>query len=203
MSDGAGDDHLNGGAGADRLDGGAGADLYELSLGMGNDTIAETQTDGALNRIKLPSGSLLEDFELERTGSDLLLRMNDNDNLTIKDYYLDPARWQIETASGEVQSLDEAPGDGGFDRSAWRRFQEGHYGELLRDAEEYNATYGLYRPLSGQVQITSLSGSLPIILDPRGETELQIITSDDPPPSAKPIILDLPDGRGALHSLPR
>ena len=92
LAGGSGDDVLQGDAGADWLDGGPGNDFlyggsghdqYWVSAAEGLDLIVDTEGDNGLWLRYAPN---LAGWQAERSGADLLLRMDDTHGLRIKDW---------------------------------------------------------------------------------------------------------------------
>ncbi|MGX5728861.1 calcium-binding protein, partial [Metapseudomonas otitidis] len=85
----AGNDTLDGGAGNDILDGGDGDDTYLFGKGDGLDTIASNYEyrSGKANTLVFKSGVQAEDITLSRSGSDLLFKLNDQDQVIAKDFF--------------------------------------------------------------------------------------------------------------------
>jgi Ca2+-binding RTX toxin-like protein len=98
-----GDDQLYGGTGNDVLQGGAGNDIYFYNLADGNDTITE-QGDTSGDVIKLGAGITTADIFVNHNGDDLVIFLNPDDSLTVKNWYLDPAYRvdHIEFADGTI-----------------------------------------------------------------------------------------------------
>ncbi|OYY73521.1 MAG: hypothetical protein B7Y40_09150 [Gammaproteobacteria bacterium 28-57-27] len=87
-----GADTLDGGTGDDRLDGGQGNDTYLFGLGSGHDTIWDyDNTAGVNDNIRLGEGITAQDLRITRDGSNLILTLESGDNLTINNWYIDPA----------------------------------------------------------------------------------------------------------------
>ncbi len=111
-----GNDILNGGTGNDTLNGGYGNDTYIFNLGDGNDTINEdrywryTSTD----KIIFGEGIDKDDITLSKHNNDILLTINKNDSIVIKNWFAS-TRYQIENfefADGTILSKSEFEGRG-------------------------------------------------------------------------------------------
>ncbi|MCI0400833.1 MAG: putative Ig domain-containing protein [Gammaproteobacteria bacterium] len=95
--DGAeGDDVLDGGAGSDTLVGGIGADtqegnlshdLYIYQSGHGHDVITDSS---GFDSVVLLGGITLAAVTISETGADLVIKINDNNSLTFKDWQANP-----------------------------------------------------------------------------------------------------------------
>lgn len=119
-----GNDVLDGGAGNDKLDGGTGNDIYIFGKGYGADVIHDNDsTVGNNDIIRITAGTVADEIEVFRSGSDLQLSISGTtDMLTVKDYFASP--WngtaytptdaykveQIEFADGEIWSLETIKG---------------------------------------------------------------------------------------------
>ena len=93
ITSGEGDDTLTGGLGDDALDGGFGDDTYVFNLGDGHDTIADA---GGIDRVVFTAGLSSADASSAQVGNDLVLILNLNDSITVKNWYFDSAN-RIET----------------------------------------------------------------------------------------------------------
>ena len=84
IDSGAGNDILIGGAGNDILIGGDGNDTYVFNAGFGRDILRENGSSGSLDTVKFGIGLTLDKFEINRRGTDLVLKViKTNDILTI------------------------------------------------------------------------------------------------------------------------
>ena len=81
-----GNDYIIGGQGNDTLDGGEGNDTYLFNRGDGVDTITDTQ---GVDTIKFGTGISQADVMMEHIGNDLVLSLNSDDRLVLKNW-LDP-----------------------------------------------------------------------------------------------------------------
>ena len=98
-----GNDIIVGGKGDDNLFGDKGDDTYIFNLGDGNDWIEDfDKTLGNHDKIVLGEGITREDLEIQRDGSDLIIIVNDNDSITVNDWYESYDRFKIE----EIQFSD-------------------------------------------------------------------------------------------------
>jgi len=90
---GAGDDILSGGVGNDNLVGGAGSDIYRIGLDSGHDIINNYDTSvGRADRIVFDAGILPNDVYVVRSGSDLLLQINDGaSSVRVRSFFLEDA----------------------------------------------------------------------------------------------------------------
>lgn len=103
---GEGSDLLLGGGGDDLLEGGAGADTYELRRGMGRDIVVDGGAEG--NILALDAGLELADLSIERSGSDLVLRIGTGeDSLILRNQLAGNAPWQLRLAGGSAVSLQD------------------------------------------------------------------------------------------------
>jgi len=86
---GSGDDSLRGDAGNDTLNGGEGSDTYHFGLGDGMDTLSDDDPAGTdINRLELGSGIVQENLSFDRSGNDLVMRIQDStDGVTVKDWF--------------------------------------------------------------------------------------------------------------------
>ncbi len=106
LDGGEGDDVLTGGVGNDELIGGTGDDSYIFNPGDGHDTISDVN---GIDRIVFGAGLSSAAAVSVQEGNDLLLSLNTNDSITIKDWYLDSAN-QIENfifTEDNVRVVDE------------------------------------------------------------------------------------------------
>jgi Ca2+-binding RTX toxin-like protein len=88
LSGGAGDDQLTGGSGNDAMDGGAGNDRYMINAGDGADSISDYDSvAGNADTVVFGANIHAENITLFKTGSDLVLRLNDADSLTLKNWF--------------------------------------------------------------------------------------------------------------------
>lgn len=89
LDGGAGNDVLDGGAGNDHLSGGTGSDIYLFGPGSGHDVVNNYDTSaGRFDRILLATGVTPEDVTLRRSGSDLLLRLNNGqDSIRVQTFF--------------------------------------------------------------------------------------------------------------------
>ncbi len=89
---GDGNDTLDGGGGNDTLRGGAGDDLYLLGIGSGKVTIIQGDGgligDGGFDSLQFKGGLLATDLTWTQQGQDKVGKLNDNDIVTIKNYFL-------------------------------------------------------------------------------------------------------------------
>jgi Ca2+-binding RTX toxin-like protein len=105
-------DTLTGGIGDDSLQGGEGADTYLYQLGDGNDTINNSQTTAAADKIVLAAGITAANIKLIHDGSDLLITLSNspNDSIRILNQYSDPTSQVnvLQFSDGSTLSLDPA-----------------------------------------------------------------------------------------------
>ncbi len=89
LDGGAGNDVLDGGTGNDHLSGGTGSDTYLFGLGSGHDVVNNYDTSaGRLDRILLAAGVTTQNITLRRSGSDLVLRLdNDQDSIRVQSFF--------------------------------------------------------------------------------------------------------------------
>ncbi|MGA9581850.1 MAG: calcium-binding protein, partial [Allosphingosinicella sp.] len=80
LTGGADDDTLTGGTGGDSLAGGAGNDVYRFNPGDGFDTITDT---AGIDRIELGAGIDPLDVQVRQSGTGLVLRIGEQDRITI------------------------------------------------------------------------------------------------------------------------
>jgi len=106
-----GKDFIVGGKGDDKLYGGKGDDTYIFNLGDGKDWIEDfDKTLGNHDRIVLGEGITREHLNFQREGSDLVININDNDSITVNDWYESYDRFKIEEiafSDGSSMSLQE------------------------------------------------------------------------------------------------
>jgi Ca2+-binding RTX toxin-like protein len=106
-----GHDILDGGAGNDRLNGGYGNDTYRWDAGAGSDVIEAVYDRNAKhNVLELGAGIAAEDLAGQRSGNDLILRLETGETLTVQRFF-DSSRYH------EVQEVRFADG------TAWGREQ--------------------------------------------------------------------------------
>ena len=94
LEGGSDDDTLIGGKGNDYLEGGNGNDTYIYNLGDGQDII--NNYDRSSNRqdvLKLGAGITIDSIQVGRNGNNLELTFNDNDGITVKDYFYGDAAY--------------------------------------------------------------------------------------------------------------
>jgi Ca2+-binding RTX toxin-like protein len=86
---GDGNDTLNGGVGDDYLEGDEGADTYVFNLGDGQDTINNTQTLAASDKIQLGSSFVAANIQLKADGNDLVILFGNSstDSLRINNQF--------------------------------------------------------------------------------------------------------------------
>ncbi|PIE23660.1 MAG: hypothetical protein CSA60_04390, partial [Neptuniibacter caesariensis] len=97
-------DRIYGGTGNDSLAGGGGDDSYFFNSGEGHDVIIDTQ---GVNRLILEDSISLEDLQLSTHGGDLIIVINENDSVTIKDWATEKESSIAAIISGD-QSLSTA-----------------------------------------------------------------------------------------------
>lgn len=104
LNGGAGSDWLYGAEGNDVLIGGSGGDVYEFSIGNGQDMIDNTANDNADAIDAIYLGDIeFSDVVLNHAGNDLIIKINSNDALTVKNYYLSTGDYKID----EIWALNE------------------------------------------------------------------------------------------------
>jgi hypothetical protein len=97
----AGNATLDGGGGNDTLIGGTGLDTFCMDSTMGQDTVIDASSQGAI--IKLKPNIALGDLMATRQGDDLLLQLDASDSMLIQGYYANPqTTWSIQDANGNV-----------------------------------------------------------------------------------------------------
>ncbi len=101
----AGNDIIIGGVGNDTLDGGTGNDTYNFNLGDGNDTIVDTQ---GVDTIMFGEGIKISDVSITKEGNDLLLTINDQDSILLKDTTENRVIERIMFADGAMWHINEA-----------------------------------------------------------------------------------------------
>jgi Ca2+-binding RTX toxin-like protein len=86
-----GNNTLTGNAGADTLTGGSGADIYSYSTGHGADTIDNTSTDSALDRLNVTNLTSAQ-VTFTRSGNDLLMTRTSTptDNVRVLNWFTVP-----------------------------------------------------------------------------------------------------------------
>lgn len=84
-----GDDFLDGGRGLDLLIGGLGSDTYSISGFNALDTIIEAASED-INTVQFGRGVSLDTITFETVGADLLLSIDGNGQLLIKDQFAEP-----------------------------------------------------------------------------------------------------------------
>ncbi|CAH0244973.1 Bifunctional hemolysin/adenylate cyclase [Pseudomonas sp. Bi70] len=89
LEGGAGNDVLDGGAANDYLSGGTGSDTYLFGPGSGHDVVNNyDMSAGRLDRILLATGVAPQDVTMLRSGSDLLLRLNNGqDSIRVQTFF--------------------------------------------------------------------------------------------------------------------
>ncbi|MCH9812829.1 MAG: tandem-95 repeat protein [Epsilonproteobacteria bacterium] len=105
-----GEDQLTGGRGDDYLDGGRGNDTYHFSLGDGHDRINDYDraTDNS-DQIVLGEGIDPSSVEVLRDRNDMILKIDENNSLTIENWYSYKSRYKIEEvhfADGSIETID-------------------------------------------------------------------------------------------------
>ena len=103
-----GDDTLDGGAGNDTLVGGRGSDTYRFNRGAGQDVVSDVLGDN--DRIEFGPDITAADLSVERSGSDLLVKINGTvDSLRLIDWAVGSNLRieQFKFASGSVLSADQ------------------------------------------------------------------------------------------------
>ncbi|CAC9660911.1 Alkaline phosphatase (EC 3.1.3.1) [uncultured Gammaproteobacteria bacterium] len=101
----AGNDIIIGGVGNDTLDGGTGNDTYNFNLGDGNDTIVDTQ---GVDTIMFGEGIKISDVSITKEGNDLLLTINGQDSILLKDTTENRVIERIMFADGAMWHINEA-----------------------------------------------------------------------------------------------
>ena len=101
----AGNDIIIGGVGNDTLDGGTGNDIYNFNLGDGNDTIVDTQ---GVDTIMFGEGIKISDVSITKDGNDLLLTINAQDSILLKDTTENRVIERIMFADGAMWHINEA-----------------------------------------------------------------------------------------------
>ncbi len=146
------DDLIIGGRGNDKLRGGPGEDTYQLYRGHGHDTILGDGQDSA-GDLLLFSGVLKEELWFSRRQDDLLVTLvDDQDSVTIEDWYQQgpPAVGQIATDSdvllaGQVQLLVDAMA--AFEPESFAAIGD----RQLQDQPQLQAALAAaWRPVAGQ-----------------------------------------------------
>jgi Ca2+-binding RTX toxin-like protein len=93
LNSGSGDDTLTGGTGSDTLIGGLGDDTYIFNIGDGHDTIIDSydygynnssSKDAGNDTIVFGEGITKDDIDVTIVGSDIVVSINNNDSITIK-----------------------------------------------------------------------------------------------------------------------
>ncbi len=79
-----GNDYIIGGTGDDILNGGSGNDTYLFNIGDGKDTITDTQ---GVDAVKFGAGISKSDVTMQQVGNDLLLSLNSEDQLLLKNWF--------------------------------------------------------------------------------------------------------------------
>ncbi|WP_439888761.1 calcium-binding protein [Pseudomonas sp. MBLB4123] len=89
LDGGTGNDVLDGGVGNDYLSGGIGSDTYLFGPGSGHDVVNNYDTStGRLDRIQLATGVTPQDVTVRRSGSDLLVRLNNGqDSIRVQSFF--------------------------------------------------------------------------------------------------------------------
>ncbi|MDI1350342.1 calcium-binding protein [Aquabacterium sp.] len=143
MDGGAGNDDLDGGSGNDRLFGGAGADTYRFGRGSGSDYITNSDSDAVgidADTILLGAGIIPTDLTLNRSGDDLIIRINGTDDLLqVKSYFVNDG-----ASSSVVENLRFASG------TVW------NYATVKANALLVTPVAGL--PLTGNTESENLVG---------------------------------------------
>ena len=101
----AGNDIIIGGLGADTLNGGIGNDTYNFNLGDGSDIIIDTQ---GVDAIVFGDGIGISDVSITKNGNDLLLTINTQDSILLKDTTENRVIERIMFADGAMWHINEA-----------------------------------------------------------------------------------------------
>jgi len=110
-------------AAANLLRGGLGSDSYLFGVGAGHDRIDNRAADNAtsVDRISLEEGVTSRAIKLSQSGDDLVLRLNDNDSMTVVGYFDDTEDRKIDRlefgdgsswTSAEIEARMKASVDG-------------------------------------------------------------------------------------------
>jgi Ca2+-binding RTX toxin-like protein len=87
LAAGSGNDLLIGGTGNDQLQGGVGDDTYLFNLGDGQDVISDSV---GFDQLVFGVGLSTENINVEHLGDDLVIELNDNDKVTIENWFANP-----------------------------------------------------------------------------------------------------------------
>jgi VCBS repeat-containing protein len=110
LSGGDGDDLLDGGADGDLLMGGDGNDMYVFRAGYGQDFVSDSGgLDSTNDSLFLAGGLTADDVTLERSGDDLLVRVQGTDDLPTLDDWFVP-EYQIESIVFQNETVVDAAG---------------------------------------------------------------------------------------------
>jgi hypothetical protein len=107
----SGSDLLIGGAGNDFISTGTGADIIAFNRGDGQDKVAATE-GSADNVLSLGGGIRIEDLSFKKSGSNLILQLGGDDQITLNGWYLSGgdnhsvALLQLVAPDGSVQTYD-------------------------------------------------------------------------------------------------
>lgn len=93
LTTGTGNDLLIGGKGNDTLTTGTGVDVIAFNKGDGQDLI--NASVGADNTLSLGGNFAYSDLSLSKSGNDLLLNLGATDQITFKDWYVDPTNKSV------------------------------------------------------------------------------------------------------------
>jgi len=102
---GLGNDFIAGGYHNDTIIAGGGANIIAINRGDGNDTLLATA--GATNTLSLGGGILAGDLKFKQKQSDLVISLGNNEEVTLKDWYVDANHQDIST----LQLIDNDPMD--------------------------------------------------------------------------------------------
>ena len=104
----AGNDVIVGGLGNDILNGGIGNDTYRFNLGNGNDTIIDTQ---GVDNIVFGNGIQIADIAVTTSGNDVLLTINAQNSILLKNSTANRVIERIMFADGSIWHINDAHND--------------------------------------------------------------------------------------------
>jgi Ca2+-binding RTX toxin-like protein len=86
---GEGDDTINGGMGSDYLEGGQGSDTYIFGIGSGKDVVNDNGDSNSTDVLRIEA-VLPSQLTVTRNREDIIIKLNSNDQVTLKGWYLNP-----------------------------------------------------------------------------------------------------------------
>ena len=124
----AGNDQLDGGPGNDSLRGGEGSDTYIFGYGYQADSIDNfDESVGRSDVISFDSGVVVSDVQVVRSGDNLVLKLNDQDQITVINHFVRKGKNANDWIINEVRFADGTVWDVGFIDSLIDESAEGNY----------------------------------------------------------------------------